>query len=181
MSTRVPEVVANRILPLRGQRVMLDADLADLYGVETRTLNQAIKRNVERFPPDFMFQLSATEKAEVITNCDHLAKLKYSPSLPYAFTEHGALMLGNVLGAPRAGGGGRRGGGARARAAGGGAPPSQMVAAATEPGGGRAGPGAPGRAGRAARRHQGPGGGPPAGGGGGRAGQKCDSKPRNKK
>ena len=102
MSTRVPEVVANRILPLRGQRVMLDADLADLYGVETRTLNQAIKRNAERFPPDFMFQLSATEKAEVITNCDHLAKLKYSPSLPYAFTEHGALMLGNVLKSSRA-------------------------------------------------------------------------------
>ncbi len=102
MSTPVPLVVANRILLLRGQRVMLDADRAELYGVETRTLNQAIKRNAERFPLDFMFQLSVMEKAEVITNCDHLAKLKYSPSLPYAFTEHGALMLGNVLKSSRA-------------------------------------------------------------------------------
>ena len=81
---------------------MLDADLAELYGVQTRALNQAIKRNAERLRPDFMFQLNAMEKAEVITNCDHLAKLKYSPSLPYAFTEHGALMLGNVLKSSRA-------------------------------------------------------------------------------
>ncbi|MCX7168656.1 MAG: ORF6N domain-containing protein [Rhodocyclales bacterium] len=102
MSTIVPQVVANRILLLRGQRVMLDADLADLYGVETRVLNQAVKRNAERFPLDFMFQLNAAEKAEVVTNCDHLAKLKFSPSLPYAFTEHGALMLGNVLKSSRA-------------------------------------------------------------------------------
>ena len=102
MSTIVPQVVANRILLLRGQRVMLDADLADLYGVETRALNQAVKRNAERFPSDFMFQLTAVEKAEVVTNCDHLAKLRYSPSLPYAFTEHGALMLGNVLKSSRA-------------------------------------------------------------------------------
>ncbi|MCM2289725.1 MAG: ORF6N domain-containing protein [Sulfuritalea sp.] len=87
---------------LRGQRVMLDADLADLYGVETRALNQAVKRNIERFPGDFMFQLNLDEKAEVVANCDHLAKLKFSPSLPYAFTEHGALMLGNVLKSSRA-------------------------------------------------------------------------------
>jgi len=78
MSTIVPQVVANRILLLRGQRVMLDADLADLYGVETRALNQAVKRNAERFPSDFMFQLTAVEKAEVVTNCDHLAKLRFS-------------------------------------------------------------------------------------------------------
>ena len=82
--------MANRILLLRGQLVMLDADLAELYGVETRALNQAIKRNAERFPLDFMFQLTVMEKAEVITNCDHLAKLEYSPSRPYAFAEHGA-------------------------------------------------------------------------------------------
>ena len=95
-------MVANRILQLRGQRVMLDADLADLYGVETRALNQAVKRNLERFPEDFMFQLNAEEKAEVVANCDHLIQLKYSSSLPYAFTEHGALMLGNVLKSSRA-------------------------------------------------------------------------------
>ncbi|MBI5917973.1 MAG: ORF6N domain-containing protein [Nitrosomonadales bacterium] len=91
-----------RILHLRSQKVMLDADLAELYGVETKVLNQAVKRNAERFPDDFMFQLSAEEKVEVVTICDHLARLKYSSTLPYAFTEHGALMLGNVLKSPRA-------------------------------------------------------------------------------
>ncbi|MDP1735769.1 MAG: ORF6N domain-containing protein [Sulfuritalea sp.] len=102
MSTIIPETVANRILLLRGQRVMLDADLAELYGVETKVLNQAVKRNTERFPMDFMFQLTGAEKEEVVTNCDHLARLKFSSSLPYAFTEHGALMLGNVLKSSRA-------------------------------------------------------------------------------
>ena len=94
--------IESRIFIIRGQKVMLDADLAELYGVETKVLNQAVKRNAERFPEDFMLQLTTTEKAEVVTNCDHLAKLKYSPSLPYAFTEHGALMLGNVLKSARA-------------------------------------------------------------------------------
>jgi hypothetical protein len=86
-----------RILSMRGQRVMLDADLATLYGVSTRVLNQAVKRNRERFPEDFMFRLTRTEKAQVITNCDHLQLLKFSPSLPPAFTEHGAIMLASVL------------------------------------------------------------------------------------
>ena len=81
---------------------MLDADLADLYGVPTKALNQAVRRNINRFPADFMFRLTKEEKQEVVTNCDHLAKLKFSPSLPYAFTEHGALMLGNVLTSERA-------------------------------------------------------------------------------
>lgn len=66
------ESIASRILLLRGQRVMLDADLAQIYGVPTRSLNQAVKRNLRRFPEDFMFQLSAAEKLEVITICDHL-------------------------------------------------------------------------------------------------------------
>jgi len=81
---------------------MLDTDLAELYGVPTKVLNQAVKRNIERFPADFMFQLSKEEKDEVVTNCDHLATLKFSRTLPYAFTEHGALMLGNVLKSDRA-------------------------------------------------------------------------------
>jgi len=102
VSTLVPLVVANRILLLRGQRVMLDADLAELYGVTTKRLNEQVKRNLDRFPEDFMLQLNAEEKAEVVANCDHLGQLKYSPSLPYAFTEHGALMLGNVLKSSRA-------------------------------------------------------------------------------
>ncbi|MDP2794344.1 MAG: ORF6N domain-containing protein [Sulfurisoma sp.] len=102
MTTLLPETVARRILMIRERRVMLDVDLADLYGVETRALNQAVKRNQDRFPEDFMFRLTAAEKQEVITKCDHLARLKYSPNLPYAFTEHGALMLGNVLKSSRA-------------------------------------------------------------------------------
>lgn len=96
------EQIESRIFVIRGQKVMLDADLAELYGVETKRLNEQVRRNCERFPEDFMFQLAADEKAEVVANCDHLAKLKYSPSLPYAFTEHGALMLGNVLKSVRA-------------------------------------------------------------------------------
>jgi hypothetical protein len=81
---------------------LIDADLATLYGVSTRVLNQAVKRNRERFPPDFVFQLNAAEREEVVTNCDHLRRLKYSPTLPYAFTEHGALMASAVLSSQRA-------------------------------------------------------------------------------
>ncbi len=102
MKPLVAEAVARRILILHGQRVMLDADLAELYDVPTKRLNEQVKRNIERFPADFMFQLTADEKAEVVANCDHLVKLKFSPTLPYAFTEHGALMLGNVLKSSRA-------------------------------------------------------------------------------
>ena len=91
-----------RILTIRGKSVMIDADLAELYGVQTRVLNQAVRRNRERFPAEFMFQLTPAEKKEVITNCDHLARLKFSPVLPLAFTEHGTLMLGNVLNSERA-------------------------------------------------------------------------------
>jgi hypothetical protein len=76
---------------------MIDADLAAIYGVETRVLNQAVRRNPGRFPAEFAFRLNRAERDEVITNCDHLQKLKYSPSLPYAFTEHGALMAATVL------------------------------------------------------------------------------------
>lgn len=90
------------IMEIRGHKVMLDTDLAELYGVPTKALNQAVKRNKERFPDDFMFQLSNSEKAEVVTNCDHLVKLKYSSALPYAFTEHGAIMAASVLNSPQA-------------------------------------------------------------------------------
>ncbi|MEO7623848.1 MAG: ORF6N domain-containing protein [Gallionella sp.] len=90
------------ILTIRGRKVLIDADLAAIYGVETRSLNQAVKRNAERFPEDFMFCLSAAEKSEVITNCDHLAKLKFAKSLPFVFTEHGAIMAATVLNSPEA-------------------------------------------------------------------------------
>ncbi len=101
-NTYAAEMAGWRILVIRCCKVMLDADLAEIYGVTTKALNQAVKRNIGRFPPDFMFQLNADEKYEVVTNCDHLAKLKFSATLPYAFTEHGALMLGNVLKSSRA-------------------------------------------------------------------------------
>ena len=96
------ERIEAMILLIRGQKVVLDADLAGLYGVPTKALNQAVKRNADRFPEDFMFQLSREEKGQVIANADHLRGLRFSPSLPYAFTEHGALMLAGVLNSRRA-------------------------------------------------------------------------------
>lgn len=96
------ERVESKILYIRRQKVIIDADLARLYGVTTRRLNEQVKRNIDRFPPDFVFQLSSGEKADVVANCDHLEKLKFSPNLPYAFTEHGAVMVASVLNSPKA-------------------------------------------------------------------------------
>jgi hypothetical protein len=96
------EAIASAILVLRGQRVILDADLARLYGVTTKRPNQAVKRNAGRFPADFVFQLTDDEKSEVVTNCDRFSTLKHSTSFPHAFTEHGALMAASVLNTPRA-------------------------------------------------------------------------------
>jgi len=73
---------------------------ANIYGVTTKRLNEQIKRNRDRFPEDFMFQLTKEEKDEVVANCDHLKKLKYSPVLPNAFTEHGAIMIATILNSP---------------------------------------------------------------------------------
>ena len=95
-------VLESLILTIRNQRVLLDADLAMIYDVPTKALNQAVKRNFARFPEDFVFQLTVREKKEVVTNCDHLARLKFSKSLPYAFTEHGAIMAASVLNSPEA-------------------------------------------------------------------------------
>lgn len=92
--------IVRSILSIRDQRVLIDADLAELFGVPTKQLNQQVKRNRDRFPPDFMFRLSRREKQEVVANCDHLARLKFSRTLPHAFTEHGVLMLANVLNSP---------------------------------------------------------------------------------
>ena len=96
------EPVESLIRVIRGQRVILDADLARVYGVTTKRLNEAVKRNQQRFPSDFMFQLTDAEKAEVVAICDHLQKLKFSPVLPYAFTENGAFQAANVLNSDRA-------------------------------------------------------------------------------
>ena len=92
----------NKIFLIRNERVMIDRDLAELYGVTTKRLNEQVKRNAKRFPPHFMFQLSHEEKDYLVANCDHLEKIKYSPYLPYAFTEHGTIMLANVLNSDKA-------------------------------------------------------------------------------
>ena len=91
------QTIQSKIYEIRGQRVMLDRDLAEMYGVETRTLNQAVKRNIERFPEDFMFQLTKEECLRsqiVILNAEQGKHLKY---MPYAFSEMGVAMLSSVL------------------------------------------------------------------------------------
>ena len=97
------ERIERAILLIRGEKVMLDWDLAELYGVETRILNQAAKRNIERFPADFMFQLTPKEvealRSQIVISNEGRGGRRY---LPYAFTEHGALMLANVLNSERA-------------------------------------------------------------------------------
>jgi len=89
--------ISSKIFTLRGQEVMLDRDLAELYGVPTKRLNEQVKRNLARFPRDFMFQLDETEKNELVAKCDHLDSLKHSTVNPYVFTEQGIYMLASVL------------------------------------------------------------------------------------
>lgn len=89
--------IENLIMNFRNTQVIIDRDLAKLYNVDTKVLNQAVKRNIERFPKRFRFQLSPTEKQELVTNCDRFNKLKHSTSLPFAFTEQGVAMLSSVL------------------------------------------------------------------------------------
>ena len=96
------EVVERKIYLIHGRKVMIDQDLATLYQVATKVLNQAVKRNIKRFPPDFMFRLNQAEKKEVVTHCDHLQNLRFSHHLPYAFTELGVSMLSSVLNSERA-------------------------------------------------------------------------------
>jgi hypothetical protein len=94
--------ISSLIYFIRGEKVMLDYDLAVLYEVETRALKQAVRRNIKRFPEDFMFILSASEWKEVITNCDNLGTRKFSPAKPFAFTEQGVAMLSSILNSERA-------------------------------------------------------------------------------
>lgn len=96
------EIIQNKIFIIRGKKVMFDKDLAELYGVETKILNQAVKRNYERFPNDFMFQLT---KDEIDSSRSQFVTLKRGQNIkyfPYAFTEHGILMLSSVLNSKRA-------------------------------------------------------------------------------
>jgi hypothetical protein len=95
-------IIENRIFLIRGQKIMIDRDLAELYGVKTMALNQAVKRNLSRFPSDFMFRLNEREKNELITNCDRLNSMKHSSAMPYVFTEQGVAMVSSVLKSERA-------------------------------------------------------------------------------
>ena len=102
MSNIVPiGVITERIFEIRGQKVMIDTDLAVLYEVPTKALNQAVKRNSARFPEDFMFQLTLAERNELVTKCDRLTNLKHSSVMPHAFTESGVAMLSSVLNSER--------------------------------------------------------------------------------
>jgi len=94
--------IEQKIFIIRDLKIMLDRDLAYLYGVSTKVLNQAVKRNEQRFPGDFMFQLTEVKKNGLVTNCDRFGRLKYSSALPYAFTEQGVSMLSSVLRSSRA-------------------------------------------------------------------------------
>ena len=89
--------ISDRIYTIRREEVMLDRDLAELYGVETKRLNEQVKRNSERFPSDFMFQLKDKERDELVAKCDRLNNMKHSSVNPYVFTEQGVYMLSSVL------------------------------------------------------------------------------------
>jgi leucyl aminopeptidase len=109
-SAQIDKPIESRILVVRGQRVMLDTELAKLYGVAVKALNQAVKRNIERFPSDFMFQLSREEAAvlrsQIVTldeaSTQPRGRGRYAKYLPYAFTEQGVAMLSSVLKSTRA-------------------------------------------------------------------------------
>jgi hypothetical protein len=97
------EAIEGKIFVLRGHRVMLGRDLAELYGVETRVLNQAVSRNGDRFPDDFMFHLTLEEGKAVLLSRSQFVTLKRGQNIkyrPHVFTEHGAVMLANVLKSP---------------------------------------------------------------------------------
>lgn len=92
-----PDEVAGYIVSIRGKQVILDRDIAALYGVSTKRLNEQVKRNKERFPENFRFQISKEELNELVADCDRFGILKHSSSLPYVFTEQGVAMLSAVL------------------------------------------------------------------------------------
>jgi len=91
------EQIKNRIYIIRNKQVMIDREIAEIFDVTTKRLNEQVKRNIDRFPPEFCFQLNETEKNELVANCDQLNNLKYSSVCPYAFTEQGIAMLTSVL------------------------------------------------------------------------------------
>ena len=97
------QIIQQKIYEIRGLRVMLDADLAELYGVETKRLKEAVRRNIERFPADFMFELTRTEYNSLRSQFASLetGRGKHAKFVPFAFTEHGVAMLSGVLNSPK--------------------------------------------------------------------------------
>jgi hypothetical protein len=93
-------IIESRILTIRGCRVIMDRDLAEIYGVTTKRLNEQVRRNREKFPSDFLLEIQPHEKNELVANCDRFRNIKHSNVLPLAFTEHGALMAASVLNSP---------------------------------------------------------------------------------
>ena len=91
------ELIETKIFLIRGEKVMVDRDLAKLYDVETKYLNRQVKRNIKRFPGEFMFRLTTKEKNELVTKCHRFKTMKHSSALPYTFTEHGVAMLASIL------------------------------------------------------------------------------------
>lgn len=94
--------VEDKIIEIRKNHVIIDSDVALLYGVDTKQVNQAVSRNLDKFPEGYIFKLTQDEKEQVVTKCDHLQKLKFSPGLPNAFTEKGLYMLATILKSPKA-------------------------------------------------------------------------------
>lgn len=92
--------IENKIIMLQEQQVILDSDVAELYGVETKHINQAVRNNPEKFPEGYIISLTQSQKDEVVKNFDHLANLKFSYALPKAFTEKGLYMLATILKSP---------------------------------------------------------------------------------
>ncbi|MEA1919643.1 MAG: ORF6N domain-containing protein [Campylobacterota bacterium] len=100
MKSIISTQIESKIFAIRNMQVMIDRDLAELYGVEPKRLNEQVKRNIQRFPDHFRFELTEDEKNELVANCDRFKMLKHSTSLPYAFTEQGVSMLSAVLRSP---------------------------------------------------------------------------------
>ena len=96
------EDIESKLLTLNDQRVLIDRDVAELYGVETRDINKAVKNNPDKFPESYIFKVNAEDKAELVENFHHLNALKFSKALPTAFTEKGLYMLATILKSPHA-------------------------------------------------------------------------------
>lgn len=102
MDITIGHAVEDKIITVKTHHVIIDADVAELYGVTTKQVNQAVNRNQEKFPENYIFTLSEDEKEELVTNCDRFTALKHSTALPKAFTEKGLYMLATILKSPKA-------------------------------------------------------------------------------